>query len=63
MQYEAECEPVPDGIPEPAQVPCRIGSRRGVGLDFDTDYPAITEFNKDVHFMPAVRVADMEQTG
>jgi hypothetical protein len=63
VQHEAECEPVPDGIPEPAQVPCRIRSRCGVGLDLNADYPAIAEFNEYVHFMPAVRVADMKQMG
>jgi hypothetical protein len=63
MQHEAECEPVPDGIPEPAQVPGRIRSRRGVGLDLDADYPAVAEFNEYVYFMPAVRVAHMEQVG
>ena len=46
MQHEAECESTPDGIPEPAQVPCRVRSRCGVGLDFNADYPAIAEFNE-----------------
>ena len=63
MQHEAKCEPVPDGIPEPAQVPCRIRSRRGVGFDLNADYPPIAEFNEYVHFMPAVRVTDMKQMG
>ena len=63
MQHEAECESAPDGIPEPAQVPRRVRSRCGVGLDFNADYPAIAEFNEYVHFMPAVRVADVKQMG
>jgi hypothetical protein len=39
------------------------GPRCGVGLDFNADYPAIAEFNEYVHFMPAVRVADVKQIG
>jgi hypothetical protein len=35
----------------------------GVGFDFDPDYPAIAEFDEYVHFMPTVRVSDVEQVG
>jgi hypothetical protein len=63
VQHEAEREPVPDGAPEPTQVPCRLRSRCGVGLDFDADYPAVAEFHQYVDFMPAIRVADMKEPG
>ena len=63
MQHEAECKSISDGVPKPVKVPGRIRSRCGVGLDFNADYTAVTEFDEYVHFMSAVRVADMEQTG
>jgi hypothetical protein len=63
MQHEAKREPVPDGVPKPAQVPGRVRSRCGVGFDFDADDPAIAELDEYVHFIPTVCVPDVEQVG
>ncbi len=63
MQHESKRESASDSITEPAQMSSRIRSRCSVGLDFNADYPAIAEFDEYVHFMPAVRIADMEQVG